>query len=117
MFIAADAAGTRHHSVYHRLFAAARWSLDELGLAIFASMLPRIGRDRLILLAIVDTLAGQRGQRVLLDYPTNSRRAETMADDLPELRGLSLVLHDNALSAGLSCRSNAYETWARPVLT
>ncbi len=63
MILAADAVGTKHHSAYHRLFAAARWSLDELGLAVFALMLPLLG-DHLILLGIDDTLARKRGMKV-----------------------------------------------------
>lgn len=32
MILAADAVGTKHHSAFHRVFASAQWSLDELGL-------------------------------------------------------------------------------------
>jgi hypothetical protein len=63
MILAADAVGTKHHSAYHRLFAAARWSLDELGLAVLGLMLPVLG-DHLILLGIDDTLARKRGLKV-----------------------------------------------------
>ena len=42
IIVAADAVGTKHHSAYHRLFASARWSLDELGLAIFQMILPLV---------------------------------------------------------------------------
>src|SRR5215213_6026676 len=63
MILAADAAvGFKHHSAYHRLFAAARWSLDELGLALFALMLPL--PDGQVLLGIDDTLARKRGLKV-----------------------------------------------------
>ena len=57
MIIAADAVGegSKHHSAYHRLFAAARWSLDELGLAVFGLILPLL--DGVALLAGDDTLA------------------------------------------------------------
>src|SRR5215218_2420307 len=54
--------GAKHHSAYHRLFAAARWSLDELGLAVFALILPLI--DGVVLLAMDDTLARKRGPKV-----------------------------------------------------
>lgn len=65
MILAADAAvGAKHHSTYHRLFAAARWSLDELGLAVFTLMLPLLDKDQLILLGIDDTLARKRGLKV-----------------------------------------------------
>ncbi len=63
MILAADAVGTKHHSAYHRLFAAARWSLDELGLAVFGLTLPLLG-DHLILLGVDDTLARKRGLKV-----------------------------------------------------
>jgi hypothetical protein len=63
MILAADAVGTKHHSAYHRLFAAARWSLDELGLAVFALALPLLG-DGLTLLGVDDTLARKRGLKV-----------------------------------------------------
>lgn len=63
MILAADAVGIKHHSAYHRLFAAARWSLDELGLAVFALILPLLG-DHLILLGIDDTLARKRGLKI-----------------------------------------------------
>jgi hypothetical protein len=64
MILAADAVGTKHHSAYHRFFAAARWSLDELGLAVFGLLiLPLLGHG-LILLGIDDTLARKRGLKV-----------------------------------------------------
>ena len=64
MILAAGAAGEgfKHHSAYHRLFAAARWSLDELGLAVFGLMLPLL--DGVVLLAVDDTLARKRGLKV-----------------------------------------------------
>jgi hypothetical protein len=63
MILAADAVGTKHHSTYHRLFAAARWSLDELGLAVFSLLLPLLG-EASILLALDDTLARKRGLKI-----------------------------------------------------
>jgi hypothetical protein len=64
MIVAADAVGERgkHHSAYHRLFAAARWSLDELGLAVFGLIRPLL--DGVVLLAVDDTLARKRGLKV-----------------------------------------------------
>jgi hypothetical protein len=62
MILAADAVGTKHHSAFHRVFAAARWSLDELGLAVFGLILPFL-KD-VIFLAIDDTLARKRGLKV-----------------------------------------------------
>jgi hypothetical protein len=55
MILAANAVGAKHHSAYHRLFSAARWSLDELGLAVSAMILPLTGG--LTLLGADDTLA------------------------------------------------------------
>jgi hypothetical protein len=55
--------GVKHHSAYHRVFAAARWSLDALGLAVFdliAAWLP----DGPVFLAVDDTLARKRGLKV-----------------------------------------------------
>jgi hypothetical protein len=64
MIVAAGAAvGRKHHSAYHRVFAAARWSLDELGLAVFALILPLLG-DGPVLLGVDDTLARKRGLKV-----------------------------------------------------
>jgi hypothetical protein len=54
--------GHKHHSAYHRVFAAARWSLDELGLAVFRLILPLL--DGVVLLAVDDTLARKRGLKV-----------------------------------------------------
>jgi hypothetical protein len=67
MILAADAVGggpgRKHHSAYHRLFAAARWSLDELGLAVFGSLIVPL-LNGLVLLGVDDTLARKRGLKV-----------------------------------------------------
>jgi len=63
MILAADAVGTKHHSAFHRLFAAARWSLDELGLAMFRLMLAWLDEEA-VMLALDDTLARKRGLKV-----------------------------------------------------
>lgn len=62
MILAADAVGTKHHSAYHRLFASARWSLDELGLAVLGLILPLLSGT--IRLVVDDTLARKRGLKV-----------------------------------------------------
>jgi hypothetical protein len=62
MILAADAVGQKHHSAYHRLFAAARWSLDELGLAVFGLILFLL--EGTIMLVVDDTLARKRGLKV-----------------------------------------------------
>ena len=63
MILAAGAAGEKHHSAYHRVFAAARWSLDELGPAVLGLVLPLTGGGP-VLLAVDDTLARKRGLKV-----------------------------------------------------
>ncbi len=70
MLLAADAVKggsmngrAKHHSAYHRLFAAAAWSLDELGLAVFDLIEPWLG-DQAVDLAIDDTLARKRGRKI-----------------------------------------------------
>ena len=41
MILAADAVDTKQHSAFQRVFAAARWSLDELGPTVFHLIRPR----------------------------------------------------------------------------
>jgi len=36
MLQAAGGVGRKHHSAFHRVFATARWSLDEMGMAVLA---------------------------------------------------------------------------------
>ncbi len=55
--------GVKHHSAFHRVFSAARWSLDELGLAVFALIEPWLDGDA-VLLSLDDTLARKRGLKV-----------------------------------------------------
>ncbi|MEW6439278.1 MAG: transposase, partial [Pseudomonadota bacterium] len=52
--VAADAVETKPPSAFHRVFAAARWSLDELGLAVFHLILPWLAPGP-VLLALDDT--------------------------------------------------------------
>ena len=63
MILAADAVEKKHHSAFHRVFAAAPWSLDELGLAVFALILPWLDEGQIVV-AIDDTLARKRGLQV-----------------------------------------------------
>jgi hypothetical protein len=63
MIEAADAVETKHHSAFHRLFAAARWSRDELGLAVLGLIQPWLG-DGAVLLSLDDTLARKRGLKI-----------------------------------------------------
>jgi hypothetical protein len=62
MLLAAGAVGTKHHSAYHRLFAAARWSRDRMGLGVFDLLRPWLGDT--IFLAVDDTLARKRGMKM-----------------------------------------------------
>jgi hypothetical protein len=52
----------KHHSAFHRLFATASWSLDDLGLAVFRVIKPWLGKT--IHLALDDTLARKTGRRM-----------------------------------------------------
>ena len=63
MIGAAEAVDTKHHSAYHRVFSTARWSLDELGLAVLELILPWVDKGA-IPLALDDTLARKRGLKV-----------------------------------------------------
>lgn len=63
MLLAAGAVGSKHHSAFHRFFATAQWSLDELGLAVFALIQPWL-EPGVILLALDDTLARKCGKKV-----------------------------------------------------
>jgi hypothetical protein len=62
MILAAGDAAGKHFSSYHRLFSAARWSLDALGLAVLDLMQPFLGS--VILLGLDDTLARKRGVKM-----------------------------------------------------
>jgi hypothetical protein len=48
---------------FHRFFAHARWSLEELGLSVFELLLPCLGNET-IFLALDDTLARKRGTKM-----------------------------------------------------
>lgn len=63
MILGANAAGTKHHSVFHRLFSRAQWSLDKLGLLVFDLLEPFCPKGS-VLLAGDDTLCRKRGLKV-----------------------------------------------------
>jgi SRSO17 transposase len=63
IIVAAQAVGTKHHSAFHRVFAKARWSRDDLGLAVFALILRWLD-DGAVMLALDDTLARKHGLKV-----------------------------------------------------
>jgi hypothetical protein len=62
MILAATSAADKHYSSYHRLFSAARWSLDALGLALFALIEPYLGS--VVMLGLDDTLCRKRGVKM-----------------------------------------------------
>lgn len=63
MIVAAGVAGRVHHSIFHRFFARAQWSLDGLGLAVFTRIEPWLDAE-MVLLALDDTLARKRGRKM-----------------------------------------------------
>ena len=62
MILAAGNVAEKHFSSYHRLFSAARWSLDALGLAVFDLIQPFLGS--MVMLGLDDTLARKRGLKM-----------------------------------------------------
>lgn len=60
--LAAGGLATKHFSSYHRLFSAAQWSLDAVGLAVFDLVEPWLGD--VIMLGVDDTLARKRGLKI-----------------------------------------------------
>jgi hypothetical protein len=62
MIAAAGAIRKKHYSAFHRLFASARWSLDQLGLVVFDILTPWLGT--VVFLALDDTLARKRGLKI-----------------------------------------------------
>lgn len=64
MIAAAGMAGVKHHSSFHRVFAAARWSLDAFGLTVFRLIEPHLDEDAAVLLSIDDTLARKFGLKI-----------------------------------------------------
>ena len=82
MILAAGAAADKHYSSYHRLFSAARWSLDAVGLAVFALIEPWLGDE--VLLGVDDTLCRKRGLKMfgvgMHHDPLLSSRAKTITN-------------------------------------
>jgi len=54
---------TKHHSAYHRIFANARWSIDQVGLAIFDLVVKLTDQDSYYLVGD-DTLIHKTGLKV-----------------------------------------------------
>jgi len=80
MILAAGETADKHYSSYHRVFSAARWSLDVAGLAIFDLMRRFLGD--VVMLAVDDTLARKRGLKMFgcgMHYdPLLSSRSKTI---------------------------------------
>lgn len=64
MIVAAGMAGVKHHSAFHRVFAAARWSLDAFGLAVFRLFEPWLDEQEAVPLSLDDTLVHKRGLKI-----------------------------------------------------
>jgi hypothetical protein len=62
MILGAGERADKHYSTYHRLFSAARWSLDAVGLALFDLVAPNLGD--VVMLGLDDTLARKRGLKM-----------------------------------------------------
>ncbi len=62
MILAVGSSADKHYSSYHRVFSAASWSLDALGLAVFDLIVPHLGE--VVMLGLDDTLARKRGMKM-----------------------------------------------------
>lgn len=62
IILAVGDAADKHFSSYHRLFSAARWCLDTLGLVVFDLIIRHVNGT--VLLALDDTLARKRGSKI-----------------------------------------------------
>jgi hypothetical protein len=54
----------KHFGSFHRLFSAARWSLDAVGLGLLAVILAALPPGATVFLAVDDTLCRRRGPKV-----------------------------------------------------
>jgi hypothetical protein len=61
---AAGAVGCKHISSYHRFFSRARWTTDEVGLALAALVIERLAPDGVLRLVVDDTLGRHTGKRI-----------------------------------------------------
>ena len=82
MILAAGSSADKHYSSYHRVFSAASWSLDALGLALFDLIQPYLGE--VVMLGLDDTLARKRGLKMFgcgMHYdPLLSSRGKTITN-------------------------------------
>ena len=63
MLVAAGVAGQQHHAAFHRVFSAAQWSLDQVGLLVF-EILRVLLPEGTVRLTLDDTQAHKRGLKV-----------------------------------------------------
>ena len=61
---AAGVVGKRHHSGYHRFFSQAKWTTDQVGLALFRLLLSVVPKGQLVILSVDDTLARHTGKHI-----------------------------------------------------
>jgi hypothetical protein len=82
MILAAGRAADKHWSSYHRVFSAARWSRDAVGLGLFDLLLPFLGE--VVMLGVDDTLCRKRGLKMfgcgMHHDPLLSSRAKTIVN-------------------------------------
>lgn len=65
MLVGARLAGVWHHTKAHRFFSAARWSVDQVGLALLEVIVRLlVPPDAPILLAVDDSLFKRRGRKI-----------------------------------------------------
>jgi hypothetical protein len=92
----------KHFSAYHRVFSAARWSRDAVGLAVLSMVLRLLPGDAAVFLVIDDTLCPKCGRRtygVDSHYdPANTGRKRSNANKSLKRRGhcwviLGVVVH------------------------
>jgi len=82
MILAAGSSADKHYSSYHRVFSAARWSLDAVGLVVFDLIQPFLGK--VVMLGLDDTLARKRGMKMfgcgMHHDPLLSSRSKTITN-------------------------------------
>lgn len=64
MLVTSGVANLRHHAAYYRVFSAARWSLDQLGLIVFSLLFPLLDARQPVKLTLDDTHTRKRGLKM-----------------------------------------------------
>lgn len=62
--VATGVAGVMHHEAFHRFFSRAHWCADELGRLLFLFVVSCLGGGEAIVLALDDTVAPKKGEKV-----------------------------------------------------